>query len=394
MKKIFDVIVVGLGAMGSAALYQLAKRRCDVLGIDQFSPPHHFGSTHGDTRITRQALGEGAEYVPLVLRSNEIWRELERTTGTELFERIGGLIMSSRSSLRRIKGISTFFQNTITTAKEHNIPHMLLDTDEIRNYFPQFNLVGDEEGYYEYGAGFLRPERCVEVQLRLAKEIGAEIFLNEKVLAIKTELNNDMVTVQTTGGNYIAKKVVVSAGAWVSKILGEEFTRYFRISRQILLWFDIQKSKKSAQSFLPKNFPIFIWEFGRGSMYGFPAIDGIHGGLKIGSEQYEQFVDPDSVDKRVSDEEIQIMYSERVYNRIPALRSKCLKAVSCLYTITPDRNFIIDFLPDHPNIIVASPCSGHGFKHSAAIGEVVSELALYEKSSIDISKFLFQRLLS
>ncbi len=155
----FDVIVVGLGAMGSAAMYQLAKRGSRVLGIDQFSPPHTRGSTHGETRITRQAIGEGEEYVPLVLRSNEIWREIERETGEILFTANGGLIIGDLQATNGNHGSKNFLLQTIAAAKVHGIAHEILDCDALKRRFPQFHFKGNETGYYEPGAGFLRPVR-------------------------------------------------------------------------------------------------------------------------------------------------------------------------------------------------------------------------------------------
>src|SRR5579859_767570 len=182
MSNQFDAIVLGLGAMGSATVYQLARKSKKVLGIDQFSPPHTLGSTHGDTRITRQAIGEGAEYVPLVLRSYELWREIEQQTGQDLLTITGGLIMASQSNQAGMHGSANFLQTTIDAAEQYGIEHTVLDTEQIRQQFPQFHLFGDERGYYEDNAGFLRPERCIEAQLVLAERFGAELHTGERAL--------------------------------------------------------------------------------------------------------------------------------------------------------------------------------------------------------------------
>src|SRR5688572_23033681 len=211
MNNSFQTIVIGLGAMGSAAAYQLAKRGNQVLGIDWFAPPHTYGSSHGDTRITRQAIGEGAEYVPLVLRSYEIWEEIERETGKKVLTITGGLIMTSVEGVLRHG--SNFFNQTVASAEKYNIPHHLLNADEIRKQFPQFKLKGNEKGYFEEKAGYLRPELCVEAQLELAQRYGAQLALYEKVLAFSVN-NRDKVVVKTDKGEYEAEKAILSAGSW------------------------------------------------------------------------------------------------------------------------------------------------------------------------------------
>ena len=388
MSEAFDAIVLGLGAMGSAAAYQLAKRGKKVLGIDQYAPPHTLGSTHGDTRITRQAIGEGEEYVPLSLRSYEIWREIERLTGRDLLTVTGGLIMASRSSHTPQHGKENFLQTTIDAARRYNIPHEVLDTAEIRQRFPQFQLFGDELGYYEKPAGFLRPERCIETQLALARHFGASIHTQEQALGYQPGASGDQVTLTTNRGTYTAGQLVVTAGPWISSLLEERYARYFTIYRQVLYWFD---ATSSLASFLPGTFPIYIWERPHSSIYGFPAIDGPSGGVKVATEDYDSPTSPALVTREVSDEETRQMHAKHLANGLPGLSERCVKAVSCLYTVTPDGRFVIDRHPEHPQVNIASPCSGHGFKHSAAIGEVLAQLVIDGASQIDISSFAFSR---
>ncbi len=387
MENKFDTIVLGLGAMGSAAVYQLAKRGNKVLGIDQFSPPHIFGSSNGDTRITRQAIGEGEQYTSIALRSYEIWEELERETGKKLLDKCGGLIISSGAKTA-INHVPNFFENTIAAAKKHNIKHEILDSSQIRKQFPQFNVKDDESGYYEYNAGFLRPEECIDAQISLAEKYDATIHKNEKV---ESFLEKDgIVRVKTNLGEYEAKKLIISAGPWFPALIEDEYSKFFKVIRQVLFWFDV---KTSIERFESKNFPIFIWELqgNKQGIYGFPAIDGQNGGVKIASEQYETTTTADTVNRDVSQEEIKSMYENFVAPYFPDLSEKCVKAVSCLYTVTPDSHFVIDTHPKYPSIILASPCSGHGFKHSAAIGEILAQLAIDGKSKIDISGFSIGR---
>lgn len=387
METKFDTIVLGLGAMGSATVYQLAKRGNKVLGIDQFSPPHIFGSTHGDTRITRQAIGEGEQYTPLSLRSYEIWEELEKETGKKLLEKCGGLIISSGAKIA-INHVANFFENTIAAAKKYNIKHEILDSVQIRKRFPQFNVQDNESGYYESEAGFLRPEECVSAQISLAEKYGATIRKNEKVESFSEK--DDIVRVKTNLGEYEANKLIITAGPWFPTLVEDEYAKFFKVIRQVLFWFDV---KTPVERFESKNFPIFIWELqgNKQGIYGFPAIDGQNGGVKIASEQYETTTTADTVNREVSQEETKAMYENYVAPYFPDLSDKCVKAVSCLYTVTPDSHFVIDTHPKYKSVILASPCSGHGFKHSAAIGEVLAQLAIDGKSKIDISSFRLSR---
>lgn len=255
--KQYDVAVIGLGAMGSASLYQLSKMGLNVIGIDQFSTPHKLGSTHGDTRITRQAIGEGSEYVPLVLRSNEIWRELEELSGQELLVQKGGLIMASYTRGSTHHGSNEFLQTTIEAAEKYNIGHETLSNEQIAERFPQFKLVGDEDGYYEPGAGFLRPEACIEVQLEQAKLNRAEILTNTKVLSVNP--SEEGVEVSVGEEKIYAKKVIITAGSWVNEFLPERQAKNFKVYRQVLYWFDIAKNYESLR---PEKMPVYIWEFG------------------------------------------------------------------------------------------------------------------------------------
>jgi sarcosine oxidase len=381
-----DVIVIGLGAMGSAACYQLAKRGARVLGIDRYAPPHSLGSTHGETRIARQAIGEGEHFVPFALRSYEIWRELESESGVDLLTVTGGLIMSSAGG-HALHGNADFLKTTIGAASKFGIKHRVLSAADIADEFPQFSLNGSEVGYFEDEAGFLRPERCVATQLNLAKKLGAKIRLNERVTRV--EQNGDGVKVITDIGEYYADKVIISAGPWVNEFVEGVPQRLFKIYRQVLHWFDVSQDYERHKL---GEFPIFIWSFGRFAgdfVYGFPAIDGRDGGLKIASEEFEITTTPEQVDRDVSADESAGIFKNYVFGKLNGLGEKCVRSAVCLYTQTPDSNFVIDWMDE--NMLLASPCSGHGFKHSAAIGETLAELALTGKSSIVISPFSINR---
>jgi sarcosine oxidase len=370
--------------MGSAALYQLAKLGVRVLGIDRFAPPHDQGSSHGDTRITRLAIGEGAHYTPLVKRSHEIWREIERETRSDLLTQCGELIISSdnRKSSVHVEG---FFQNTVNVARDHGVAHELLNAEQIRSRFPQFSIRNDEFGYFEPEAGFVRPEACVGEQLSLAEKHGAEIRNGETVFVFGTTPNG--VTVKTDKGFYQADRLIIAAGAWLPKLLGAPFDKLLNVYRQVLCWFE---TDGDALLFAPQNFPVFIWELQdeQQGIYGFPVIDG---GLKVATEHYDRTTSPDAVDRSVSDSEIAAMYENYVGPYLRNVSSRSVKAKSCLYTVTPDAGFILDHLPQTERVIVASCCSGHGFKHSAAIGEILAQKSLGLPIALDISPFRMAR---
>lgn len=268
--NVFDTVVLGMGAMGSAAVYQLARRGRNVLGIDQFSPPHALGSTHGDTRITRLAIGEGAHYTPLAIRSQALWRELERETGADLLTTNGVLVLSSGARTAFLH-VENFFANTRAAAKAFGIAHEMLDALEIRRRYPQFNISDDEIGYLEPGAGYVRPEACVRTQLALAQRHGATVHYGERVT--KFDATASGVRITTDRATYAAENLIVAAGPWLPPFLPPAIARHFKVYRQALFWFDIDGD---VTPFEVPHFPAFVWELqGRDQLvYGFPALDG------------------------------------------------------------------------------------------------------------------------
>lgn len=385
--SVYDVAIVGLGAMGAAALYQLAKRGVKVVGIDRFTPPHDRGSTHGETRITRQAVGEGEAYVPMVLRANEIWQELEAETGERLLTRSGCLIVGSPENSFRNTTRAGFLTRTLEAAKRFAIPHEVLDAAEVRRRHPQFAPCDDEMGYFEPGGGYLNPEGCVAAQLGRAQALGAAIQLGTKVLAVEPQGSG--VRIVTDRGEVSAGQVVVSAGAWAPALLGAPFDRLLAPSRQVMHWFPVAADGDA----LWQQSPVFIWSHGPGpsdSFYGFPALPGTRA-IKTAGEQYEATTDPDRVEREVGSDESRAMYAAHVAGRLNGLEPVAAKAVTCLYTVTPDSDFLIDRHPEHERILVVSPCSGHGFKHSAAIGEAAAQIVTEGGSRIDVSAFRLSR---
>ena len=248
----YDLIVVGLGAMGSAALYQAGKRGATALGIDRYQPPHSLGSSHGDTRITRSAIAEGEMYMPFVRRSNAIWRELETQTGRELFHRSGGLIIGSDDSAAfHFQG--DFVATSARIAEKYGIPHEVIGADEIVRRFPLLTPRPDERAYFEPGAGVLRPERCIETQLALARQAGATIRTGEKVTGYAADAAG--VTVTTETASYRASKLILAAGAWIGELLPAAYRGGIRVCRQLIHWFEAE----DRGAFDPSRFPFVIW---------------------------------------------------------------------------------------------------------------------------------------
>lgn len=385
------MVVVGLGGMGAATAYQLSKAGVSVIGIDRFVPPHELSASYGNTRISRQAVAEAGPYVPLVLRSHEIWRDLERLTDETILDVTGVLIMQATSSTVGHRGVSDFLASTAAAAKAYGIEHRLLGTDDIRAEFPQFRLDEEHSGYYEPGAGFIRPEAAIRAQLQLAQKHGTVINTDEQVLEIISHTTG--VTVRTDKDIYSADMVVVAAGAWIPDLLDIPELQQVRIYRQVVYWFEITNS---YETFLPDRFPVFIWENGTNDelSYGFPAVDGRAGGLKVSAERFvDRAQSADDITRNVSADEIRHMFQTNIYGRIPALGPQCVKAKACMYAVTPDFNFIIDYAPETTNVMIVSACSGHGFKHSAAIGESIAQLITTGQSDNDLTPFTLNRLL-
>ena len=365
-----EVLVVGLGAMGSAALYQLAKRGANVLGIDQYSPPHAFGSTHGETRITREAVGEGAAFVPLAMRSHLLWREIEREAGVNLLNQCGGLILARAGGDSHMHAQRDFLGNTVAFATQFGVRHEVLDANEIQSRYPQLQLSGDETGYFEPGAGYLLPEVCVQAQLQLARTHGAKFSLGERAQSIM--LDGERAIIETDRARYAPDVTIVCAGPWLPGLLAEKIPRPLVVRRQTLHWF----AAKNPGDYAADRFPIFIWHWGNHEddvFYGFPDLGG---GVKIASEQMIESTTPEAVVREVDPVESAALHARHIAGRLRGITNRVVKTATCLYTNTPDANFLIDRLPGAPGVIVISACSGHGFKHSAAIGEAVAEMTV------------------
>lgn len=382
----YDVAVIGLGAAGAATLYQLARRGVRVVGIDRFSPPHVYGSTHGDTRITREAIGEGEYYAPLVKRSHAIWRELEAETGQDLLTQCGGLIIEAAGGGAAGHHRHEFLASTIACANRNGVEHELLSAADVAGRFPQFALDGDESAYYEPTAGFVRPERCVDAQLTVAARLGADIRRDQRVLAV--EPSGRGVRVRMDGEALDAGQVVLAVGPWVRDFLQPEQLRLFHVYRQVLAWFELEAE---TVDHTPGAMPVFIWGLRDGNaFYGFPAIDGTRE-IKVAMEQLDDATGADEAALDVDPDEPRSVHDSLIRERLPGVSNRCLRATRCLYTVTPDANFVIDEHPDLNRVLLVSPCSGHGFKHSAGLGEAIAQRVTTGASDADLSPFRLER---
>jgi sarcosine oxidase len=391
----YDVIVLGLGAMGASAVYQLALRGASVLGLDQFHPPHEQGSTHGDTRITRLACGEGAQYTPFAARSHEIWKSLEEKSGLPLLRQNGILIIAGAGKIAPSHGVPKFLEATVAAAEVWGIDHAILDGGEIARRFPAFAVTGGDRAYHDRQGGYVRAEACIGAQIEQARALGAELRMNEKVMSFRQEAGAVVVTTAT--GTYRAAQLIVAAGPWLPRFLEPALARQFGVTRQVLYWFRANSPTEHV-AFAPERFPVFIWQpsGADGVFYGFPAIGPFEEGVKIATEGHE-VADPDTVDRTVSAREVEAMTG--TFGRFfPGLSADCVKARACLYTEVNAARFILDRLPGHDRIIVASPCSGHGFKHSGGVGDALAQMAMGEKQVVlgakrhlvDMTQFAFR----
>jgi monomeric sarcosine oxidase len=364
MTAAYDVIVLGVGGMGSAAAHRLAARGARVLGLEKFGPAHRRGSSHGGSRITRQAYFEGASYVPLLLRAAELYEELERDTGRDLVVRCGGLMLG-RSESRAVAG-------SLHAARAWDLPHELLDAGEIRRRFPTLDPRDDDVALYEPRAGAVRPEATVGAQLEAATAAGADLRFEEPVTRWEELPGGRGVRVTTARGTYTAGHLVVSPGAWAPEQLADLGVP-LTVERQIMYWFE---PTGGTGPYAPGRHPVYLWEGDDGEMlYGFPALDGPGGGAKAAFFRQGAACTPETIDRTVHPAEIET-FAAYAATRLPTLPGRFLRAATCMYTTTPDEHFVIAPHPAHASVTVACGFSGHGFKFVPVVGEILADLAL------------------
>ena len=370
----YDVIIVGAGAMGSAAAIHLATRGRSVIAFDRFGVPNDQGSSHGLTRIIRIAYYEHPSYVPLLIRAAELWSELERLTGERLFMRTGSIDASAPGD--------PVFEGSRRSCEMHGLRHEVLSSRELGQRFPGYRLPADHVAVFQPDGGFLIPEVAVAAHARLAAAHGATIREHERV--VSWEERDGGVEVTTENGRYVADHLVLSAGSWIADF-HPAYADLFEPERQVVTWFEIADSSK----FAPERFPVFNLTVEEGRYYGFPEWG--NPGFKVG--RYHHLagrVDPDSVDRVVHDADVEILhrFARRYF---PEGAGPALQSSVCLFTNTPDEHFIIDRLPEHERVHVVSACSGHGFKFASVIGEIVADLVTTGGCRFDLSLFSMRR---
>ncbi|MCH8258607.1 MAG: N-methyl-L-tryptophan oxidase [Planctomycetes bacterium] len=375
MSKQFDVIVLGVGAMGASACYHLASRGAAVLGLEQFDIPNDQGSAHGQSRAFRMCYFEHPDYVPLLRRSLELWHQLEEITERKLLHMTGG-IWFGPADCELIAG-------SRDAAVTHGLVHEWIEHDDAAKRYPQFTMPDEYVGFYEPQAGVLLPERIISACAEHAAKRGAVLRANEAV--VDWQSNARSVNVQTTQGSYEADQLVVCAGPWSGRVLDEIGVK-LSVTRQIAIWVQPPEAELFALGALP------IWAIDRpkgGMYYGFPILND-KPGFKLAIHCAGEPTDPDTIDRVAQPDEMNEL-REMLSRFIPGADGPLLEASVCMYTNTPDAHFIVDHHPQHANVTIACGFSGHGFKFASVIGEALADLALDGRTELPIGFLGLQR---
>ena len=372
----YDVIVVGLGAMGSAAAYQAASHGARVLGIEAFGRAHELGSSGGLTRIIRLAYFEHSDYVPLLRAAWDLWPRIEAEADQGTLRQVtGGLYIGQRGS--------AVLDGSLKSAQTHGLDHELLDADESRRRFPALQLDDDMAALHEPLAGILFPDKCIDAHLTLAERHGAELHFEERVTGWSSDASG--VTVTGNLGSYSADRLIVAAGAWLPK-LAPELGLPLRVERNALFWYE---PIAQPEHFEAANLPVWILELDDDyAFYGFPSLPGQ--GVKVARHHGGRPVDPDTIDRAATAEDEQPV-RDYMARYMPLANGPRLDSRVCMYTNTPDFNFILDLHPADERVVIASPCSGHGFKFSNVIGSIAADLALDGRTEFEIGFLSIKR---
>ena len=376
----YDVIVAGLGAMGSGTVCALTRAQGHgniprVLGIDRFSPPHALGSSHGRTRIIREAYLEHPAYVPIVRRAFDLWRELEQAAGRPLYTRTRGITLGAEDGM--------LVRGARTSAEQFEVRHRVLSAAEVTRNFPALLPAGGMVGVVEERAGVLFPEHCIAAMLGLAEQAGAELRRGETVLA--WEANGDGVVVRTTAGEYRGARLVIAGGAWMPRLV-PELAGTLAVERQPNHWF---VPYSHSEDYSAARCPVTLWEYAPDRT--FYMLPDFGDGVKAGVHHEGQSVDPDHVNRQTSPEEV-ARVADLLRCFMPNAEWQLRESQVCLYTNTPDLHFIIDRHPSYADrVVVVSACSGHGFKFATAIGEIVADLVAERKPRFDLEMFRMTR---
>jgi sarcosine oxidase len=373
------IIVIGLGAMGSSTALHLAARGHHILGFDQFTPPHSYGSSHGQTRIIRQSYWEDPRYVPLLLRAYELWRRLEVDTSQSLLHVTGGLMIG--------RADGDLVTRSTVSAERFALPHEVLSAAQIRRSYPAFRIDDDWVALWEMNAGYLYAEACVAQQLQQSALAGAELHFNERVMEWNA-LPGAGVWVRTARKTYVADHLIITAGPWAPQIL-RELNLPLTITRQVVFRFE---PVGDIELFRREQMPIYIREMEKGQplLYGFPLTGVDSEGVKVSLHGSNEYCTPETVDREIRAEDERVI-RERLAEALPLLAGRLLHAETCLYTMTPDEHFVIDKHPEFSQVTLAAGFSGHGFKFASVLGEVLADLATDTKHGYDLGLFSLRR---
>jgi sarcosine oxidase len=371
---VYDVIVVGVGGMGSAAVYHLTSRGVRVLGLEQFDIPNDFGSSHGLSRIIRLPYWEHPQYVPLVQRSYALWQALERTADERLLI-VTGSVDAGPDASPHMVGVRHACRTFGLTSEE-------FDAGTLSAKFPGYRLPSDCVAIYQPEGGFLLPERCIVAHVQAAQALGADVRGRETVLGWDSTPGG--VRVRTTRSQYQAARLVLTAGAWTASVV-PGIAAGLSPERQVVLW----TQPIRPEYFRVGRFPVFYVEIAEGGFYGFP----IHSvpGFKIGKYHHRrERVDPDTVDRRCHPEDEEVL-RQGIRRGFPDANGPTMAMKTCLFTNTADEHFVIDVLEPQPRVVIAAGFSGHGFKFCSVVGEILADLALDGATRHDISLFAVDR---
>ncbi|WP_424361362.1 N-methyl-L-tryptophan oxidase [Methylocystis parvus] len=354
-----DVIVIGLGAMGVAACHHLAARGHRVLGIEQHNLAHDRGSSHGETRLIRKAYFENPDYVPLLCRAFDLWEALQAECGETLFER-NGLVTFGRP------GESQVYEGTLASGRLYSIPVEQLGRDEALRRWPIYRPPEGFAAAYEPGAGFLYAEKCVLAHARQARARGATLKENEPVVDFRIE--NGRAQVRTTQGRYSAARLIVAGGGWSARLLAD-LGLPLELRKMTLGWFPAGPEHAAA-----RGTPGFVFDLDEDFYYGFPQIDG-ESVKTAGHRRFEALEKPEDKDLAPSPERMAAL-GRFVRDCLPFASDRLLRWSNCIYTMTPDEDFVIDRHPETPELVFAAGFSGHGFKFASVVGEILADLAI------------------
>ncbi|WP_339105382.1 N-methyl-L-tryptophan oxidase [Haloterrigena salinisoli] len=371
----YDVIVIGVGGMGSATAAHLAARGRDVLGLERYDVPHTMGSSHGITRIIRRAYYEHPSYIPLIERAYELWDDLADETGRDVIHRTGSIDAGPEDNV--------VFEGSLRSCEEHDIPHEVLTSAEVSERFPGYDLPEGYKALYQPDGGFVVPEQAIVGHVESAQAAGAEIRARERVLEWEPT-PDEGVRVDTDRGTYEADNMVLAAGAWNAKF-ADALEGLAVPERQVLGWFQPER----PSTFEPANFPVWNLKVPEGRFYGLPIYDVP--GFKIGKYHHrDEQVDPDDYETE-PDREDERLLREVTENYFPGAAGPTMRLATCMFTNSPDEHFILDTLPEHPQVAVGAGFSGHGFKFASVIGEILADLAVDGETDHPIDMFRLDR---